>query len=102
MRGTRGARGTRATRRIICCTLQDASGLVDIAFFKDPHEHVARAVFHSGLLLVRGQVETRGPCRTIFGEMPWDLDEVAAARRDHGPRAALDLLGRTSPALTPA
>jgi error-prone DNA polymerase len=89
-------------KRIIFCTLEDGSGLVDIAFFEDSHEHVAHTVFHSGLLLVRGTVEARGPRRTVVGEMAWDLDEVAAARRDHGPQAALDLLGRSSPAPTPA
>ncbi|MFD4413201.1 DNA polymerase III subunit alpha [Streptomyces sp. NPDC058476] len=89
-------------KRIIFCTLEDGSGLVDIAFFEDSHEHVAHTVFHSGLLLVRGTVEARGPRRTVVGEMVWDLDEVATARRDHGPQAALDLLGRTSPAPTPA
>ena len=89
-------------KRVIFCTLEDGSGLVDIAFFEDSHEHVAHTVFHSGLLLVRGTVEARGPRRTVVGEMAWDLDEVAAARRDHGPQAALDLLGRTGPAPTPA
>ncbi|WTF00401.1 hypothetical protein OHB14_01945 [Streptomyces sp. NBC_01613] len=73
-------------KRVISCTLEDGSGLVDIAFFEDSHEHVARTVFHSGLLLVRGTVEVRGPRRTVVGEMAWDLDEVAAARRDHGRR----------------
>ncbi len=34
--------------------------------------------------------------------MVWDLDAVAQARRDHGPQAALDLLGRTAPSPTPA
>ncbi|MFF1678375.1 DNA polymerase III subunit alpha [Streptomyces sp. NPDC058256] len=89
-------------KRIIFCTLEDGSGLVDIAFFEDSHERVAHTVFHSGLLLVRGTVEARGPRRTVVGDTAWDLDEVAAARRDHGPQAALDLLGRTGPAPTPA
>ena len=89
-------------KRVIFTTLEDGSGLVDIAFFEDSHEHVAHTVFHSGLLLVRGTVTARGPRRTVVGEMAWDLDEVAAARRDHGPQAALDLLGRTGPAPTPA
>ncbi|GGN40924.1 DNA-directed DNA polymerase [Streptomyces fuscichromogenes] len=89
-------------KRIIFCTLEDGSGLVDIAFFEDSHEACAHTVFHSGLLLVRGTVEARGPRRTVVGTMVWDLDEVAAARRDHGPQAALDLLGRTAPAPTPA
>lgn len=57
---------------------------------------------HSGLLLVRGTVEARGPRRTVVGQAVWDLDTVAAARRDHGPQAALALLGHTTPAPTPA
>ncbi|MGW2689899.1 DNA polymerase III subunit alpha [Streptomyces sp. NPDC001414] len=89
-------------KRVIFTTLEDGSGLVDVAFFEDSHERAAHTVFHSGLLLVRGQVETRGPRRTVVGEMAWDLEEVAAARRDHGPQAALALLGRTEPASTPA
>jgi error-prone DNA polymerase len=89
-------------KRVIFTTLEDGSGLVGIAFFEDSHEACAHTVFHSGLLLVRGTVTARGPRRTVVGEMAWDLDEVAAARRDHGPQAALDLLGRTSPSPTPA
>ncbi|MEV6532758.1 DNA polymerase III subunit alpha, partial [Streptomyces sp. NPDC051639] len=89
-------------KRVIFVTLEDGAGLVDIAFFEDSHESCAHTVFHSGLLLVRGTVEARGPRRTVVGEMAWNLEEVAAARRDHGPQAALDLLGRTSPSPTPA
>ncbi|WP_329529544.1 DNA polymerase III subunit alpha [Streptomyces sp. NBC_01462] len=89
-------------KRVIFVTLEDGAGLIDLAFFEDSHEQVAHTVFHSGLLLVRGTVEARGPRRTVVGEMAWNLEEVAAARRDHGPQAALDLLGRTSPSPTPA
>ncbi|MCZ0999687.1 hypothetical protein O1M63_18725 [Streptomyces mirabilis] len=35
-------------KRVIFVTLEDGSGLVDIAFFEDSHEHVAHTVFHSG------------------------------------------------------
>ncbi|MGW6289090.1 DNA polymerase III subunit alpha [Streptomyces sp. NPDC055107] len=89
-------------KRIIFVTLEDGSGLVDLAFFEDSHDRCAHTVFHSGLLLVRGTVEARGPRRTVVGEQAWDLDQVATARRDHGPQAALDLLGTTTPAPTPA
>ncbi|KND26916.1 hypothetical protein IQ60_28765 [Streptomyces europaeiscabiei] len=88
-------------KRIIFVTLEDGSGLVDLAFFEDSHDRCAHTVFHSGLLLVRGTVTARGPRRTVVGEQAWDLDQVATARRDHGPQAALDLLG-TTPAPTPA
>ncbi|WP_060880746.1 DNA polymerase III subunit alpha [Streptomyces scabiei] len=88
-------------KRIIFVTLEDGSGLVDLAFFEDSHERCAHTVFHHGLLLVRGKVEARGPRRTVVGEMAWDLDELAAARATHGPQAVLDLLGQ-APAPTPA
>lgn len=60
----------------------------------------SHTVFHYGLL-VRGTVKASGPRRTVVGEMAWDLDEVADARRDHGPQAALNLLGRNHPTSTP-
>ncbi|MFI5801255.1 DNA polymerase III subunit alpha [Streptomyces sp. NPDC051561] len=89
-------------RRVIFVTLEDGSGLVDIAFFEDSHEACAHTVFHSGLLLVRGTVEERGPRRTVVGSMVWDLDALAEARRDHGPEAVLQLLGRRTTSPTPA
>ncbi|MFJ8138357.1 MULTISPECIES: DNA polymerase III subunit alpha [Streptomyces] len=89
-------------KRIIFVTLEDGSGLVDLAFFEDSHPACAHTVFHSGLLLVRGTVQVRGTRRTVVGAMAWDLDEIAAARRDHGPEAALALLGETRPHPTPA
>ncbi|WP_399479595.1 DNA polymerase III subunit alpha [Streptomyces sp. OUCMDZ-4982] len=88
-------------KRIIFLTLEDGSGLVDVVFFEDSHEQCAHTVFHSGLLLVRGTVTVQGPRRSVVGEQAWDLEAVAAARRDHGPQAALDLLG-AAPAPTPA
>ncbi|MFB9584743.1 DNA polymerase III subunit alpha [Streptomyces goshikiensis] len=89
-------------KRVIFVTLEDGSGLVDIAFFEDSHDAVAHTVFHSALLLVRGTVEARGPRRTVVGQMVWDLEELAAARRDHGPEAVLTLLGQSRLAPTPA
>ncbi|MFJ2745850.1 DNA polymerase III subunit alpha [Streptomyces sp. NPDC087440] len=89
-------------KRIIFVTLEDGSGLVDLAFFEDSHEACAHTVFHSGLLLVRGTVEERGPRRTVVGQMVWDLDALAEARRDGGPEAVLALLGRSRTSPTPA
>lgn len=71
------------------------------AFFEASHDACAHTIFHSGLLLVRGTVEARGPRRTVVGEMVWDLDAAAATRRDHGPHAALDLLGQPMLASSP-
>ncbi|MEU9991308.1 DNA polymerase III subunit alpha [Streptomyces sp. NPDC048045] len=89
-------------KRIIFVTLEDGSGLVDLAFFEDSHPACAHTVFHSGLLLVRGTVQVRGTRRTVVGAMAWDLDEIASARRDNGPEAALALLGESRPHPTPA
>ncbi|MFF4751198.1 DNA polymerase III subunit alpha [Streptomyces sp. NPDC002514] len=89
-------------KRVIFVTLEDGSGLVDLAFFEDSHPACAYTVFHSGLLLVRGTVQVRGTRRTVVGSMAWDLDEIATARRDNGPEAALALLGRSRPHPTPA
>ncbi|WP_407564019.1 DNA polymerase III subunit alpha [Streptomyces sp. 184] len=89
-------------KRIIFVTLEDGSGLVDLAFFEDSHPACAHTVFHSGLLLVRGTVQVRGTRRTVVGTMAWDLDRIAAARRDGGPEAALALLGEDRPHPTPA
>lgn len=89
-------------KRIIFVTLEDGSGLVDLAFFEDSHPACAHTVFHSGLLLVRGTVQVRGTRRTVVGTMAWDLEEIAAARRDSGPEAALALLGESRPHPTPA
>jgi error-prone DNA polymerase len=81
-------------KRIIFVTLEDGAGLVDLAFFEDSHERCAHTIFHSGLLLVRGTVQARGPRRTVVGTMVWDLDTLATTRRDQGPEAALRLLER--------
>ncbi|WP_055535242.1 DNA polymerase III subunit alpha [Streptomyces graminilatus] len=89
-------------KRVIFVTLEDGSGLVDLAFFEDSHPACAYTVFHSGLLLVRGTVQVRGTRRTVVGSMAWDLDEIATARRDNGPQAALALLGAARPHPTPA
>ncbi|WP_326795100.1 DNA polymerase III subunit alpha [Streptomyces sp. NBC_01808] len=89
-------------KRVIFVTLEDGSGLVDLAFFEDSHPACAHTVFHSGLLLVRGTVQVRGTRRTVVGTMAWDLDRIAAARRDEGPEAALALLGEDRPHPTPA
>ncbi|MDQ0938533.1 DNA polymerase III subunit alpha [Streptomyces sp. V1I1] len=83
----------RSGKRIIFVTLEDGSGMVDLAFFEDSHDACAHTIFHSGLLLVRGTIQRRGGRNTITGTMVWDLDKLAAARRDHGPEAVHRLLG---------
>ncbi|WP_156722495.1 DNA polymerase III subunit alpha [Streptomyces apocyni] len=86
----------RSGRRIIFVTLDDGSGLADLAFFEDSHAACAHTVFHSFLLLVRGTVQRRGPrSLTVTGEMVWDLAELAALYREGGMAAVADRLARS-------
>jgi error-prone DNA polymerase len=66
-------------RRIIFVTLENGSGLVDLAFFEDSHPACAHTVFHSGLLLVRGTVQVRGTRRTQSGHTPVASSDSIAA-----------------------
>ncbi|MFI6528167.1 DNA polymerase III subunit alpha [Streptomyces uncialis] len=94
--GVRGATQTPpipSGKRVIFASLDDGSGLVDVAFFDSAHDTVAHTVFHSSLVLVRGKVQRRGTRATVVGERAWDLEALGAARRDHGPDAVHQLLG---------
>ncbi|WP_237277571.1 OB-fold nucleic acid binding domain-containing protein, partial [Streptomyces caniscabiei] len=103
--GVRGATQTppiASGKRVIFASLDDGSGMTDIAFFDSAHDAVAHTVFHSSLLLVRGKVQRRGQRATVVGERAWDLEALAAARRDHGPEAVHQLLGEPAPSSAPA
>ncbi|MEU6081076.1 DNA polymerase III subunit alpha [Streptomyces sp. NPDC047108] len=75
----------RSGRRVIFTTLDDGTGLVDLAFFDDSHAACAHTVFHSWLLLVRGTVQRRGPrSLSVVGAAAWNLAELAELRREGG------------------
>ncbi|MFE1381330.1 DNA polymerase III subunit alpha [Streptomyces sp. NPDC058740] len=75
----------RSGKRVIFTTLDDGTGLVDLAFFDDSHERCAHTVFHSWLLLVRGVVQRRGPrSLSVVGSAAWNLAELAELRADGG------------------
>ncbi|MFP1628658.1 DNA polymerase III subunit alpha [Streptomyces sp. 5K101] len=75
----------RSGRRVIFTTLDDGTGLVDLAFFDDSHAACAHTVFHSWLLLVRGVVQRRGPrSLSVVGSAAWNLAELAELRRTGG------------------
>ncbi|MFF2778768.1 DNA polymerase III subunit alpha [Streptomyces sp. NPDC058052] len=80
----------RSGKRVIFTTLDDGTGLVDLAFFDDAHEQCAHTVFHSWLLLVRGVVQRRGPRSvSVVGAAAWNLAELAELRATGG----LDAVG---------
>ncbi|MFC9124441.1 DNA polymerase III subunit alpha [Streptomyces sp. NPDC057067] len=75
----------RSGRRVIFTTLDDGTGLVDLAFFDDSHAACAHTVFHSWLLLVRGVVQRRGArSLSVVGSAAWNLAELAELRRTGG------------------
>ena len=51
----------RSGRRVVFVTLDDATGPVDATFFEDAQGPYAATLFHSWLLLVRGEVRRTGP-----------------------------------------
>ncbi|MEO8328974.1 MAG: OB-fold nucleic acid binding domain-containing protein, partial [Candidatus Nanopelagicales bacterium] len=51
----------RSGRRVVFVTLDDATGPIDATFFEDAQGPYAATLFHSWLLLVRGEVRRTGP-----------------------------------------
>ena len=83
----------RSGKRVIFATLDDDTGLVDLAFFEDSHAACAHTVFHSWLLLVRGTVQRRGPrTLSVVGQAAWNLAELAELRRTGGLDAVAERL----------
>ncbi|MFF9674096.1 DNA polymerase III subunit alpha [Streptomyces eurythermus] len=75
----------RSGKRVIFSTLDDGTGLVDLAFFDDSHDACAHTVFHSWLLLVRGVVQRRGPrSLSVVGSAAWNLADLVEVRRAEG------------------
>ncbi|MFF3939381.1 DNA polymerase III subunit alpha [Streptomyces phaeofaciens] len=75
----------RSGKRVIFTTLDDGTGLVDLAFFDDSHDACAHTVFHSWLLLVRGVVQRRGPrSLSVVGAAAWNLAELVELRARGG------------------
>ncbi len=96
-------RAQKDGRRTIFLTLDDGSGgqLVDLAFFHGPDaERAAHTLFHSWLLVVRGQLQRRGKALSVVGHAAWDLTDLARARAEGGTAAVRALLA--APTADPA
>lgn len=92
----------RSGQRVIFTTLDDGTGLVDLAFFGDSHAACAHTVFHSWLLLVRGVVQRRGPrSLSVVGAAAWNLAELVELRREGGLDAVSARLSTPAPTPTP-
>ncbi|MEU3289560.1 DNA polymerase III subunit alpha [Streptomyces longwoodensis] len=90
----------RSGRRVIFTTLDDGTGLVDLAFFDDSHDTCAHTVFHSWLLLVRGVVQRRGPRSfSVVGAAAWNLADLIELRAEGGLDEVAARLARTPAAV---
>ncbi|WP_329340882.1 DNA polymerase III subunit alpha [Streptomyces sp. NBC_00663] len=91
----------RSGKRVIFSTLDDGTGLVDLAFFDDSHDACAHTVFHSWLLLVRGTVQRRGPrSLSVVGTAAWNLAELVELRAERGLDAVAARLAEPVPEAT--
>ncbi len=85
----------RSGQRIIFASLDDAVGLVDLAFFESVQDRCAARLFGSWLLLVRGRVRRAGAgpmAVTVNGTECWDLpalEEIRIASGMTAVRAAM-------------
>jgi error-prone DNA polymerase len=85
----------RSGQRIIFASLDDAVGLVDLAFFESVQDRCAARLFGSWLLLVRGRVRRAGAgpmAVTVNGYECWDLpalDEIRLSGGMDAVRAAM-------------
>jgi error-prone DNA polymerase len=71
----------RSGQRIIFLTLDDATGPVDVTVFQRVQDRVARTVFHSHVLVVRGRLRRTGVRgASIIAEEVWDLAALDDAR----------------------
>jgi error-prone DNA polymerase len=77
----------RSGQRIIFASLDDADGLVDLAFFESVQDRCAARLFGSWLLLVRGRVRRAGAgpmAVTVNGYECWDLPALDEIRLSGG------------------
>jgi error-prone DNA polymerase len=93
----------RSGQRIIFVTIDDITGPIDVTVFERVQPWCARTIFHSWLLLFRGNVRKRGGASrihatdpgnvgiTVVVEEAFDLAEIARDRRaGHSLNQALD------------
>jgi error-prone DNA polymerase len=77
----------RSGQRIIFASLDDAAGLVDLAFFESVQDRCAARLFASWLLLVRGRVRRAGAgpmAVTVNATECWDIPALEEIRVSGG------------------
>ncbi len=88
----------RSGRRVVFLTLDDGTGPVDATFFEDAQGPYAATVFHSWLLLVRGELRRTGKRGvSLRATGAWELPVLWQAWVAGGIEAVLDELDRSAP-----
>jgi error-prone DNA polymerase len=83
----------RSGRRVVFLTLDDGSGPVDATFFEDAQGPYAATLFHSWLLVVRGELRRTGPKGvSLRATGCWELTEFYEAWKHGGVEAVHDLM----------
>jgi error-prone DNA polymerase len=87
----------RSGRRVVFVTLDDGTGPVDATFFEDAQGPYAATLFHSWLLVIRGEIRRTGPRGvSLRATGCWELTALHERWQAAGIDAALDLM--TAPA----
>jgi error-prone DNA polymerase len=88
----------RSGRRVVFLTLDDGTGPVDATFFSDAQGPYAATLFHSWLLVVRGELRRTGPRGvSLRATGCWELTALHEAWRDGGLPAVHALMAVTLP-----
>jgi error-prone DNA polymerase len=83
----------RSGRRVVFVTLDDGTGPVDATFFEDAQGPYAATLFHSWLLVIRGEVRRTGPRGiSLRATGCWELTGLYDLWQQGGIRAVHELL----------
>ncbi|MBA3800063.1 MAG: DNA polymerase III subunit alpha, partial [Geodermatophilaceae bacterium] len=87
----------RSGRRVVFVTLDDGTGCADATFFEDAQGSYAATVFHSWLLVIRGEIRRTGPRGiSLRATGAWELPTLYEAWNSGGVDAVADLMAQTA------
>ena len=88
----------RSGRRVVFVTLDDGTGPVDATFFEDAQGPYAATLFHSWLLVIRGEVRRTGPRGiSLRATGCWELSGLYDLWQNGGVPAVYDLIDTPPP-----
>jgi error-prone DNA polymerase len=83
----------RSGRRVVFVTLDDSTGPVDATFFEDAQVGYASTLFHSWLLVIKGEVRRTGPRGiSLLALGAWELPELHQAWQQGGLEAVWEVM----------